>query len=1133
MTNVDHSRLRELFDLAMQRPAAERAAFLDGACQGNAALRARIDELVKAAEADGTFLSAPTGEMGVGGTTAREHISMPLVEGPGTRIGLYKLLQLIGEGGFGSVFMAEQTKPVQRRVALKIIKLGMDTRQVIARFEQERQALAIMDHPNIARVLDAGATESGRPFFVMELVKGDTITKFCDAHRLDLKQRLELFLQVCRAVQHAHSKGVIHRDLKPSNIIVSMHDGRAFAKVIDFGIAKATASRLTEKTLFTEHHQLIGTPEYMSPEQAEGSLDIDIRTDVYSLGVLLYELLVGSTPFDAARLRSAAYAELQRIIKEEEPPAPSLRLTRDVGSVASAAAARNVDPSRLGTLIKGELDWIALRCLDKDRGRRYETAAALAQDVERHLSGDAVEAAPPTVWYRVRKFVNRNRRFAAGASAVAITLLVGIATTSTAMYFAQFNARVAINNANIAQSARDDLKAANASLVTQTEAAEWGAYTANLAFAQSSIDAKNWPEARKRLAACPESKRGWEWKFLQAKANSVIAQLPEAAAFTRDGNHIIALGEAPKVYDTAGNPTRPLFGAADTEMGCFFGEDHAFVVTIDGKKTVRLWTLEGAPIGKPLPHEFAVQSVSISQDGQRIATVDTDKTVRLWNLAGMQVGTPMLHNQDVSSVQFSPDGNFVLSRMLAFAQLWTASGSRVGEPFSHTNKLNSAVFSPDGQLVLTAGGFRACLWDLSGKQVGSPMGNRLTVEAAVFSPDGQVVLTRAGNDAFLWNREGASIAPHLSTRGHMETGEFSADGRFVLTASETGLGRLWNLDGTPASPTMRHSSVAAFVPGGKFILTGASDQTIRLRDFGDRQRTDAVELPGYPTSFTFAVNGGYALAHVTSDVEPNYCLLLNLELSGPEIFMNDSSLLPMELASMVPECFASIGTDHHQELPDNSASIGRESGANSGGVLSALVLGDGSRIIKSFDDSTIRFFFADGLREIAVIRIPATAVDMKLSADGSRLVLKYADRTGMIWDIRDPAERLKDREREWTEQPEADKYVESLLSGPLPTPELDAALRADTSLSPLRKLVAWRTLRDRMEDLERDAAVKFNAIATAAIETTQTDKPAILAAVTAAEVAPRVKTLLIAKAEKWEYTPPKKDEPVQNAASNP
>jgi len=416
--------------------AAERAAFLNSACSGDDALRARIEKLLAAEAELGSFLQIPDETVDTPNSaqgslaSAATIISARLSEQPGIVIDRYKLLQQIGEGGFGVVFMAEQEQPVRRKVALKIIKLGMDTRQVIARFEAERQALAMMEHPNIAKVLDAGATETGRPYFVMELVNGDPIVEYCDKNNLSIQERLALFAQVCIAVQHAHTKGIIHRDIKSSNILVSTQDGRPNAKVIDFGIAKATSARLTEKTLFTEHRQFIGTPAYMSPEQAEGSLDIDTRMDVYFLGVLLYELLTGSIPFESKSLRFAANAEIQRIIREVDPPKPSTRLSQNTDNLASVAARRHTEPRKLGAIIRGELDWIVMKALEKDRIHRYETANGLAMDIRRYLAGEAVVAAPPGAGYRFRKFVERNKGPVIAGSVVAITLVCGIIGTS-------------------------------------------------------------------------------------------------------------------------------------------------------------------------------------------------------------------------------------------------------------------------------------------------------------------------------------------------------------------------------------------------------------------------------------------------------------------------------------------------------------------------------------------------------------------------------------------------------------------------------------------------------------------------------------------------------------------------------
>jgi serine/threonine protein kinase len=369
---------------------------------------------------------------------APTEMAEPIREQVGATIGPYKLMEQIGEGGFGLVFVAEQQQPIRRKVALKIIKPGMDTRDVIARFEAERQALALMDHPNIARVLDAGTTDSGRPYFVMELVRGIPITDYCDKSQLTPRERLELFVPVCNAIQHAHLKGIIHRDIKPSNVLVTLHDDRPVVKVIDFGVAKALHQHLTEKTVYTRFAQMIGTPLYMSPEQAQMSgLDIDTRTDVYSLGVLLYELLTGTTPFNKERVAKAAYDELLKIIREEEPPKPSLRLSQSGGSLPSIAAQRKTEPGKLSKMFDGDLDWIAMKALEKDRTRRYETANAFSADVVRYLNDEPVEASPPSAAYRLRKFARKHRKPVIALTVIMAVLVLGIAGTTWGLFRAR------------------------------------------------------------------------------------------------------------------------------------------------------------------------------------------------------------------------------------------------------------------------------------------------------------------------------------------------------------------------------------------------------------------------------------------------------------------------------------------------------------------------------------------------------------------------------------------------------------------------------------------------------------------------------------------------------------------------
>jgi serine/threonine protein kinase len=526
-----------IFTMALELKSADRrAAYLDEACAGQTELRRKVEKLLSAHHRGGSFLDE---------AAAAWNAQLPLlaptaIEGPGTRIGPYKLLEQIGEGGMGLVFMAEQTQPVRRKVALKVLKPGMETRQVVARFEAERQALALMDHPHIAKVFDAGVTASGRPYFVMELVRGVPITQYCDERRLSTRQRLELFVTVCLAVQHAHQKGVIHRDLKPSNVLVSHHDIVAVPKIIDFGIAKATTQPLTERTLFTHFAQMMGTPLYMSPEQAEmNGLDVDTRTDVYALGVMLYELLTGTTPFESDTLKKVGLDEMRRMIREEEPPTPSRRLsTLSAQACSTISERRGVGGRKLGQVLRGELDWIVMKALEKDRDRRYESASAFAADVQRYLHDEPVHACPPSTMYRVQKFSKRNKAKLAIGGLVLIMLLVAIVS------IVEVRERAAEEKAAVEKAARKNL--------------EIHLYYQTIALAEREQSTGHIGRAEQLLEeACPEKLRGWEWHYLKRLRYGARPPLHHTScmcdlALSSDGRLLAAGGSdgSLKIWDT-------------------------------------------------------------------------------------------------------------------------------------------------------------------------------------------------------------------------------------------------------------------------------------------------------------------------------------------------------------------------------------------------------------------------------------------------------------------------------------------------------------------------------------------------------------------------------------------------------
>ncbi|MFC1637079.1 protein kinase [Planctomycetota bacterium] len=567
----------------------ERFAYLDQACKGDEKLRAAVEALLNADEAAGDFLESPAIEQNATLDTS------PLIEGPGTIIGRYQLLALTGEGGMGLVYIAEQKRPVKRRVALKIIKPGMDSKQIIARFEAERQALALLDHPNIAHVFDAGATKAGRPYFVMEYVKGMTITKYCDENKLNIEERLELFRDVCEGLHHAHQKGIIHRDIKPSNILVSIHGERAVPKIIDFGIAKATARSLTDKTIFTYQGQLLGTPEYMSPEQVDlATQDIDTRSDIYSLGVVLYELLAGVLPFESDTFRQVGFAEVQKTIREQEATPPSTRLSSLGEGAKEIAESRRTQVVTLARCLHRELEWIPLKAMRKDRARRYRSATELADDIQNYLVGAPLIAGPETTTYRVKKFVRKHAGSVATVALVAVAIVLGL-VVSTAMYFkaedahqkeviARAEAEDSREKEAAARIVAEKAKEQEASARVRAEEAEKMAkektesyrrlsYNYGVALADAKYREANMGGVRKLLNACPEDLRGWEWYRLNYITDEALLTLHghrnegvTSAKFSPDGKCIASCGNDSniRIWDVAkGAEMKILRGHAD------------------------------------------------------------------------------------------------------------------------------------------------------------------------------------------------------------------------------------------------------------------------------------------------------------------------------------------------------------------------------------------------------------------------------------------------------------------------------------------------------------------------------------------------------------------------------------------
>jgi eukaryotic-like serine/threonine-protein kinase len=940
--------------------------------------------------------------------------------------GKYKVLRFLGDGGMGEVYQAEQSKPERRDVAIKLIKAGMDSKEILARFETERQALAVMDHPNICKVLDGGLTPTGRPYFAMEYVKGVPITQFCDERKFTPAQRVELFLTVCQAVQHAHQKGIIHRDLKPANVLVEMKDNKPFVKVIDFGLAKALGQKLSELSFAgTEFGKWVGTLEYSSPEQADGRQDIDTLTDVYSLGALLYELLAGSPPFTREELLKSGEAEMRRIIKEDTPSKPSNKLSSST-NLPALAANRQLDPTKLTRALRGDLDWILLKALDKDRSLRYATPTALADDLERHLNNEPITAGKPSLSLRLRKFARRNRAPVIATCMVFAVMVLGITGTSLGFFAAREAEGRAFQNAEYARasSEREKDRAEEAiwekkNAETQLARAEKMVYVNSIETAQRQWDEGHAGPAFDALETCRKEYRGWEHDYLYSRFNNDCVTLHSSmikaysVSFRPDGKHIVTANtdNSLQVWNAVnGQESHKLKGHKNLVTKVTYSPDGMLLASGCFDHLVKIWNaVDGQELICFDGHTNHITDLCFSPDGKQIVTGSADHLAKIWDtVSGRELLCLTGHKGSVNSVSFSPDGKRIVSGSHdGLVKTWDAvNGQELLSLSGHKGWVNSVSFSPDGKRIASSGKDQILrIWDANkGQEILTMLGHESGINCVTFSPDGKQIAT-GSHDGLVKIWDAVSGKEITTLTGHTDAVtslSCSQDCKRIASGSSDRNLKIWQMSGRGNQLGSQSKNVSrknvSFSPDGKLVALENTDNILQVCDANTFEKLLLLNgHKGHITSVSFSLDGKRIVSGSHDGLVKTWD-----SINGQELLSLSGHTNWVNSVSFSPDGKQIVSGSLDQKVKVWDALTGQEilTIMDHTSTVNCVVFSPDSKQIASGSyNGSVKIWDAKNGHEIVAMKGHTDQVtSLSFSPNGKRIISSSEDKYLMIWD---------------------------------------------------------------------------------------------------------------------------------------